>query len=76
MFMPSESNRTPGSTTTIQTTERMSRWSERIREREREGERESDRVFLKQSNTSTIALFYQTISTQMKKEVINSQPTY
>lgn len=36
MLMPSESNRTPGSTTTIQTTERMSRWSERIRERETE----------------------------------------
>lgn len=33
---PSESNRTPGSSTTIQTTERMSRWSYKIRARERE----------------------------------------
>lgn len=36
MLMPSESNRTPGSSTTIQTTERVSRWSKRIRERETE----------------------------------------
>lgn len=33
------------------------------------------RVFLKQSNTSTTALLYQTISTPMEKELINSKPT-